>query len=101
MNGSRTEMDSSNSSILAVDTTPNRKRRLINDSEDEAEDLAQGWEQNGGSGMALNDETDEFDDDSHQEECHEASTEVLTIDQQTELIQKEFHINIYEMLPRR
>ena len=98
MSGSRTETDSSNSAILAVDTTPNRKRRLI---KDEAEELAQGAEQNGGSGMALNDETDEFNDDSHQEECHEESTEVVTIDQQTELIQKEFHINIYETLPRR
>ena len=29
MSGSRTETDSSNSAILAVDTTPNRKRQTI------------------------------------------------------------------------
>ena len=101
MSGSRTEADSSNSAILAVDTTPNRKRRLINDSEDVAKELAQGAEQNGGLGMALNDETNEFNDDSHLEECHEESTEVVMIDQQTELMKKEFHANIYGTLPRR
>ena len=51
--------------------------------------------------LALYDETDEFDEDSHQKECHQESTEVVTIDKQTELMKKAFHYNIYETLPRR
>ena len=73
----------------------------MNGVEDLVEELFQGAKQNGGSGMILDDETDEFNDDNYQEECHEGSAEVVKNDKQTELMKKAFHANIYKILPRR
>ena len=46
-----------------------------------------------GSGIALDDETD---NDNHQEEYHEESAEVVTIDVTTDKLMKSFHVHIYE-----